>query len=50
MLSYVIKSNSFVNKFNTLETVLLGLSDEIGITSTRSTKQVNINGHDEIEK
>ena len=43
--TYIIKSNHFINNFNTLETILLGLSDSIRITSTRNTKGININRH-----
>ena len=44
---YVVKSNHLVHQLNTGETLLLGLANQIGISSTADTQQVNINRHDE---
>ena len=46
---YVVESNHLVNQLNAGETLLLGLANQIGVSSTADTQQVNINRHDELE-
>ena len=48
-ISYVVESNHLVNQLNAGETLLLGLANQVGISSTGNTQQVNIDRHDELE-
>ena len=42
---YVIQLNHFVNELDAGKAVLLGLADDIGVSTTGDTEEVNVDRH-----